>query len=94
MARPVPSSTMDFENIFVLRRPDRFFGGGACVVRLRGNEELFLVKTLIHSDSTEVFDLHKAEYDFMRTFCTDSTQRFLVHLFACFQNLVSAHVLT
>ena len=61
-----------------------------CVVKANKND-LFVLKGL--KKSRDKFEIHRAEYDFMEAHCTAEDQRFLVHLFACFQNKASTRTL-
>ena len=89
----VPSSIYEFE---ILR--DIYPGEervGVYVVRTTcDNSALFVMKALKKTNVENEFIRHKAEYDFMKKFCTDSNQRRLVHFVASYQNDVSVRVLS
>ena len=64
------------------------------VVRTIGvNGTPFVMKCMRKTSVKHKFDVHKAEFEFMKTFCTDPIQRLLVHFFASYQNDVSVRTL-
>lgn len=88
MAKNGPYNIQDFDNLGLFRCP--YFDVGVCVVRERRSNELFVLKAFRKSgDEDDLYD-QKAEYDFMRAYCTNADQHSLVHLFACYQHRVSA----
>ena len=89
----VPSSIDEFEVLQDIL-PDAEHVGVYVVRTIYDNSALFVMKALKKTSIKSEFDRHRAEYDFMRKFCTDENQRRLVHFFASYQNDVSVTALS
>ena len=91
MVAEVPDRVENFE--FLHKEYHDPAKGGVYVVRVRQNNKLFILKSLKKTSLLYKFVKHRAEYQFMRDYCSDPAQRHLVHFFATYQNEVSAKAL-